>query len=92
MICIIFFYKHNNYAEVTNLKDMWSKIFPKRLLDIKLNNDITTEKNYLKICPKVTTHVEMIFVDLPNVYSMANNNDIDQVHDLLSDVINNKTA
>jgi len=103
IIVTIFYKKYDNYTEIkksTYLKDMRSKIFPIRLFDIKLNDDITTEENYLKIfkiCPKVPTNEEMIFllkykkfVDLPNVYSMADNNEIDQIHDLLVDIIKNK--
>ncbi len=47
------------------LKDIRSKLFPIRLIDMPLNDNIMSEKNYARIlalCPKIPTCNEMIYL------------------------------
>ena len=96
VLYMIYYYPRRYYY----LVHMRNAIFPFKISDMKLNPDMSKEKDYARIKnalfinPSTTEMVYLLkykkFVDEPNVYSMCGNNEIDQLKKLLIDVIEKK--
>jgi len=81
------------------LKTMHRKIFPVNLHRLKLNDDITKEKHYKAIVNSLPKQIDLEtlkfllkhknFMELPNVYSLATENETTQMQELLENVIRN---
>jgi hypothetical protein len=94
------FRKKRSVGRSKYLEGMRAKIFPFRMVDVKLKYPLMLEPNYKKIiavCPKTPTHNEMeyllkykIFVDHPDVHSMCDVKEVDQIETLLNDIIENE--
>jgi len=100
-ICVIL-YAIYHATKPDYLIQMHKKIFPIHISQIELHPDLQTEPNYdlvIKNAPRELSLDEKIFllrykkfVDLPNVYSMCEPKEINQVKFLLEDVIKNNIS
>jgi O-methyltransferase len=96
----ILFKKPRHRLPSSSLLAIRSKLFPIRLIEMPLNKNILTEqyyKKFLNLCPKVPSYNEIVyllkykkFVDNPNIYSMCDINEVDQLQELLFNVIDNR--
>ena len=92
---ILYTILHPNLDYITQ---MYNKIFPIYISEIKLHENLQLEKNYdlvIKNAPRTLSLNEKKyllqykkFVDLPNVYSMCGLADINQIKFLLENIIN----
>ena len=97
LVIYLLYYSVRKYYYFTYIKN---KIFPLQMSDVPINKEIRSEKDYhrlLQILPRKATNSEIIyllqykkFLDLPNVYSMCQPNEVQQTTDLLVDIIKNK--
>ncbi len=98
ILLLLYFFSRKYYYFV----HMRNKIFPIQMDQIKINADISTEKDYqriISIIPQKLSKNELIFllkykkfVDLPNVYSMCYNEKINQLTKILVKVINEQIS
>lgn len=98
-ILVILFTFYYLFIKSTNLDKMRRKIFPFYISDIILLSDLKLEKNYnliINSAPRElsTNEKEFLlkykkFVDSPNIYSMCESKDIDQIKILLENIIRN---
>jgi len=92
----------NIHSRSKYLLDMKSKIFPVRMLDIKLKLHIIDEEYYskiVKLCPTIPTYDQMVyllkykkFMERKDVYSMCDVNEVEQLHLLMEHVIRNQVT
>jgi len=91
-ICLLYYVNNPDYLSIK-----YHEIFPVFMNDIRLNKDISKEKNYKMIMdnsPRELTNEELIyllkykkFMDIDGVYSMCGPEEINQTKILVEDVI-----
>jgi hypothetical protein len=85
-------------VKIEYMTNTYNKLFPIHISEIQLDDNLQMEKNYpliIKSAPRVLSRAETEyllrykkFVDLPNVYSMCEPAEINQIQLLLENIIN----